>query len=213
MRFCSRVYRTREFGILICFVRSEQPSKRFCCFTVYFKRRKSQWQSQAAQTPAVRWSSCVISVMAKIKEFVWEYWPLFGGKNTFKFSPHFHSASLVVWTLTLLKRGFLASYPFLGFLLLREGQGCTVHFRTPDPRGENSDRRPKLQLPFGVGDLKMNNSLKWLCFSKVRIQKTSDSLWSKVNLTHFISSKQAGWSIFFIVFLGTDVGKEHLRKD
>ena len=38
--------------VLFCFVRGEQPKKRF--FAVYFKRQKSQWQSQAAQTPAVR---------------------------------------------------------------------------------------------------------------------------------------------------------------
>ena len=44
----------------------------------------------------------------------------------------------------------LASYPFLCFLLLRGGQGCTPHdFRTPDPRGEKSKlkmiRRPQIQ--------------------------------------------------------------------
>ena len=33
------------------------------------------------------------------------------------------------------------TYPFLGLLLLEEGQGCTLHFRTPDPRSEKSELR------------------------------------------------------------------------
>ena len=38
--------------------------------------------SQAAQAPFVRRSSCVISVMTKMKEFVWEYLrPLLGNKG------------------------------------------------------------------------------------------------------------------------------------
>ena len=67
-------------------------------------------RSQVAQDPAVGWSSCELRVMAKLKEFVWEYLrPLLGikkynqilNKNT---SPYFHSASLVIWPLTVLKR-------------------------------------------------------------------------------------------------------------
>ena len=54
-----------------------------------------------AQVPAVRWSSCEIRVMAKLKEFVWEHlWSLLGIKNysqilTKNTSPYVHSASMV----------------------------------------------------------------------------------------------------------------------
>ena len=44
-------------------------------------------------------------------------------------SPYFHSVSLVVWTLTLLKRG---RYSELSL------QGCTLHFRISDLRSEKS---------------------------------------------------------------------------
>ena len=40
--------------------------------------------------------------------------------------------------LLLCNEAILASYPFLGSLLLREGEGCTLHFRTPDPRSKNT---------------------------------------------------------------------------
>ena len=83
--------------------------------------------------------------MAKIEEFVWKCLRLLlGSKNTIKFSvntsPYFHSALLVMWTVTVLccNEAILASYPFLGLLLLREGQGCILHFRTPDPKSEKS---------------------------------------------------------------------------
>ena len=54
-----------------------------------------------AQVPAVRWSSCEIWVMEKLKEFVGEHlWSLLGIKNysqilTKNTSPYFHSALLV----------------------------------------------------------------------------------------------------------------------
>ena len=88
------------------------------------QRVRKQSSTQAAQAPAVRWSSCVINVMAKIYEFVWEYLqPLLGSKNTVKFpmkniSHYFHSASLVVWMLTLSQRGHLSEVSFLEFLIL-----------------------------------------------------------------------------------------------
>ena len=66
--------------------------------------------------------------MAKIEEFVWKCLRLLlGSKNTIKFSvntsPYFHSALLVMWTVTVLccNEAILASYPFLGLLLIREG--------------------------------------------------------------------------------------------
>ena len=94
--------------------------------------------------------------MAKIEEFVWKCLRLLlGSKNTIKFSvntsPYFHSALLVMWTVTVLccNEAILASYPFLGLLLLREGQGCILHFRTPDPKSEKSKlkmtERPQIQ--------------------------------------------------------------------
>ena len=94
--------------------------------------------------------------MAKIEEFVWKCLRLLlGSKNTIKFSvntsPYFHSALLVMWTVTVLccNEAILASYPFLGLLLLREGQGCILHFRTPDPKSEKSKLkmtgRPQIQ--------------------------------------------------------------------
>ena len=52
------------------------------------------------------------------------------------------------------KETILASYPFLGLLRtkenMRRAQGCTLHFRTPDPRSENSKvkmtERPQILL-------------------------------------------------------------------
>ena len=38
----------------------------------------------------------------------------------------------------MLKGTHLLSYPFLGLLLIRDAQGCALHFRTPDPRSEES---------------------------------------------------------------------------
>ena len=94
--------------------------------------------------------------MAKIEEFVWKCLRLLlGSKNTIKFSvntsPYFHSALLVMWTVTVLccNEAILASYPFLGLLLLREGQVCILYFRTPGPKSEKSKLkmtgRPQIQ--------------------------------------------------------------------
>ena len=51
--------------------------------------------------------------------------------------------------LLLCNEAILASYPFLGSLLLREGEGCILHFRTPDPRSKNTKLkmtgRPQIQ--------------------------------------------------------------------
>ena len=68
---------------------------------------------QAAQAPAVRWSSYAITVMAELQEFVWEYLrALWGIKKYVKFSkkntsPRFHSVLRVIWPLTLMKRAHL----------------------------------------------------------------------------------------------------------
>ena len=78
--------------------------------------------SEAAQAPAVRWSSCEIKVMAKLY-----LRPLLGIKKYSQIlnkniSPYFHSASLVIWPLAMLKEPILASYPSLSY---------HVHKRSP----------------------------------------------------------------------------------
>ena len=77
--------------------------------------------------------------MLKIYEFVWEYLrPLLGSKNNVKFSmknasPYFHSASLVVWTLTLLKRGHYSELSISKFPTPARKQGRTLF---PNTRSE-----------------------------------------------------------------------------
>ena len=51
------------------------------------------------------------------------------------------------------KEAILASYPFLG-LLIKEAQGCTLHYRTPDSRSETPTSRllgGHKQSPFILG--------------------------------------------------------------
>ena len=75
---------------------------------------------QAAQAPAVRWSSCVIKIMGKIWEFLWEYLqPLFGIKlKRLKMANAVHC--LFSDRLLSGNEAILASYTFLGLLFLRE---------------------------------------------------------------------------------------------
>ena len=84
---------------------------------------------------------CVLSVTLKISEFVWEYLrPLLGSKNNVKFSmknasPYFHSASLVVWTLTLLKRDHYSELSISKFPTPARKQGRTLFSNTrPEKR-------------------------------------------------------------------------------
>ena len=93
--------------------------------------------------------------MAKIQEFVKEYLrPLLGSKNTVKFSITIPYLSFTMCCLfcdhfLCCDEAVLASYPFLGLLLL-----------------------------LGVVNLERNNSLKWLLFNIVSGgQVTSDALW------------------------------------
>ena len=93
--------------------------------------------------------------MAKIQEFVKEYLrPLLGSKNTVKFSITIPYLSITMCCLfcdhfLCCDEAVLASYPFLGLLLL-----------------------------LGVVNLERNNSLKWLLFNIVSGgQVTSDALW------------------------------------
>ena len=67
-----------------------------------------------------------------------------------KTSPYFHSVSLVIWPLTLMKRAHLSELFISRFsTYIRKAQGWTLHFRTPDPRSENSKLkmtgRPQIQ--------------------------------------------------------------------
>ena len=91
-----------------------EKKKCFFDFDHHFRDHKDAFARsripQANQVPAVRWSSCEIRVMAKLWEFVWEclqtlLWikkiQSILNKNT---SLYFHSASLVIWPLTMLKR-------------------------------------------------------------------------------------------------------------
>ena len=64
--------------------------KCFCSITGV----KTLAETQAAQAPAVRWSSCEIRVVAKLKEFVWEYLrPLLGIKKIRSNSLYSHTNS------------------------------------------------------------------------------------------------------------------------
>ena len=68
-------------------------------------------------------------------------------KNT---SPYFHSVSLAVWPLTMLKRTHFGELSISRFITyMRKAQGCTLHFRTPDPRSEKYELkmtgRPQVQ--------------------------------------------------------------------
>ena len=68
-------------------------------------------------------------------------------KNT---SPYFHSVSLVIWPLTLMKRTHFSELSISRFsTFIRKAQGWTLHFRTPDPRSEKSKLkmtgRPQIQ--------------------------------------------------------------------
>ena len=77
---------------------------------------------------------------------VWKYLRLLLGiKNWVKFSlqiPHLTSKVHCLLSDHLLcwKEAILASYPFLG-LLIKEAQGCTLHYRMPDSRSENPTSR------------------------------------------------------------------------
>ena len=68
-------------------------------------------------------------------------------KNT---SPYFHSVSLVIWPLSLMERTHFSELSISRFsTYIRKAQGWTLHFRTPDPRSEQSQRkiteRPQIQ--------------------------------------------------------------------
>ena len=55
-------------------------------------------------------------------------------KNT---SPYFHSVSLVIWPLSLMKRIHFSELSISRFsTYIRKAKGWTLHFRTPDPRSE-----------------------------------------------------------------------------
>ena len=74
--------------------------------------------------------------------------------------------------LTMLKEATQASYPFLGFLLLREAgawAACGI-FRFSD--------RACAALSFTyVVNLEIGNLLKWVIFNIVSGQATGDALW------------------------------------
>ena len=60
-------------------------------------------------------------------------------KNT---SPYFHSVSLVIWPLSFMKRTHFSELSISKFsTYIRKAQGWTLHFRTPDPRSEQSQRK------------------------------------------------------------------------
>ena len=105
----------------------------------------SEVTSQAAQAPAVRWSPCEIRVSEIIRVCMGIFTAALRNKklsqilNT-NISPYFQSALLAIWPLTMLKEPILASYLFLG-LLIKEAQGCTLHYRTPDSRSETPTSR------------------------------------------------------------------------
>ena len=110
-----------------------QTSKKMASISISYQfAKRLPVFPQAARAPAVRWSFCVIKIMAKIWEFVWEYLrPLFGIKleNTVKFSLKMENAVHCLFSDRLLSRNeaILASYTFLGLLLPREGEICRNH--------------------------------------------------------------------------------------
>ena len=57
-------------------------------------------------------------------------------------SPYFRSALLVIWPLTALKGTHFSELSISRFFThIEKAQGCTLHFRTPDPRSENQNGR------------------------------------------------------------------------
>ena len=71
----------------------------------------------------------------------------FSIKNTL---PYLHSVSLVIWPHTLMKRTHFSDLSISRFsTYTKKAQGWTLHFRTPDPRSEKSQRkmtgRPQIQ--------------------------------------------------------------------
>ena len=109
---------------------------------------------QAAQAPAVRWSSCTITVMA-IRVCMRIFTTALRSKTIRQIlnennSPYFHSVSLVIWPFTLMKRTQFSELSISRFsTYIRKAQGWTLHFQTPDPRSEKSQRkmtwRPQIQ--------------------------------------------------------------------
>ena len=97
---------------LICLVKNFHVEE--CYGTEHFKwpfgNTKKYWVDSissagwctVAHTRAVRWSSCGIRVMPKLKDFVWEYLrPLLGIENYSQILNK--NASLVIWLLTMSK--------------------------------------------------------------------------------------------------------------
>ena len=97
--------------------------------------------------------------MAKILQFVLEYLRLLlGGKNTVKFSIKKYltiipSASHLVWTLIVLKRGHFSDLSISSYLLLREAGAwvaCGIlrlRKRSVQPCPSLKSRKPKNELP------------------------------------------------------------------
>ena len=76
---------------------------------------------------------CEIRVVAKLLEFLWEYSQILN-KDT---SPYFHSASLVIWPLTTLKRTHFSELSISRFTSYKR----SPRLHAPDPRSENSKLR------------------------------------------------------------------------
>ena len=69
-------------------------------------------------------------------------------KNT---SPYFHSVSLIIWPLTLMKRTHLSELSISrSSTYLRKAQGWTLHFRTPDPSKRSDNKWYAMEVRWGI---------------------------------------------------------------
>ena len=168
----------------------------------------SQSGSQAAQASAMRWSPCVIRVMGKVWELVWEYLrPLLGIKleNTVKFSMKIPRLAFTMHFLLsdhLLRRNeaILGTYPFLGLLLPREGQGCTLHFQTMvlkqfiDAKWRCGPRWGTVYYGGRVTKLVFNGRVSWLMCTWV-VKRLTGNFGSKLRFSVGLASVKRRFSV------------------
>ena len=151
---------------------------------------------QAAQAPAVRWSSCTKTVMAiRVCMRIFTTAPrnktirqILNENN----SPYFHSVSLVIWPFTLMKRTQFSELSISRFsTYIRKAQGWTLHFQTPDPRSEKSQRkmtgRPQIQRRIQARILQFHfNLLKTQSSPCIRLSR---SLLQKFPVYRFLTAR------------------------
>ena len=90
----------------------------------------------SCSTIVQKWPYWVIFCLYN-KAYCYQCWATFLAAIHVHDSPYFHSVSLVIWPLTLMKRTHFSELSISRFsTYIRKAQGWTLHFRTPDPRSE-----------------------------------------------------------------------------